>query len=45
MRTLLCQLGHKAVLFAFKSERKSTYKMHPCVEADTEEHTHFASRD
>ncbi len=42
--TLLCQLGHKAALFAFKSERKSTYKTQPCVEADTVERTHFTSR-
>ncbi len=42
--TLLRQLGHKDALFAFKSERKSMYKTHPCVEIDTEECTHFASR-
>ncbi len=35
--TLLYQLGHKGALFAFKSERISTKKMHPCVEADTED--------
>ncbi len=40
----LCQLGHKAELSAFKSERKSTNKTHSCVEAYTEECTHFASR-
>ncbi len=32
----LYQPGHKGAQFAFKSERKLT-KMHPCVEADTEE--------
>ncbi len=37
MHTLLYQPGHKGALFAFKSERKSTKKMHPCVEADTED--------
>ncbi len=36
MRTL-CQPGHKGALFAFKSERKSTKMMQPCVQADTEE--------
>ncbi len=36
--------GNKDALFAFKSERKSMYKTHPCVEADTEECTHFAYR-
>ncbi len=41
---LLYQPGHKGVLFAFKSESKSTKKTHPCVEADTEDCTHFASR-
>ncbi len=34
---LLYQPGHKGALFAFKSERKSTKKMHPCVKADTED--------
>ncbi len=28
---LLYQPGHKGALFAFKSERKSTKKTHPCV--------------
>ncbi len=36
--------GQKDALFAFKSEHKSTKKTHPCVEADTEECKHFASR-
>ncbi len=35
--TLLYQPGHKGALFAFKSERKSTKKMHPSIEADTED--------
>ncbi len=42
MRTLLYQPGYKGAVFAFKTERKSTKKMHPCVEVDTEEYTHFA---
>ncbi len=37
--------GYKNALFAFKSERKSMKKTHPCVETDTEACTHFASRD
>ncbi len=41
---LLYQPGHKSTLFAFKSDCKSTKKTHPCVEADTEECTHVASR-
>ncbi len=36
--------GQKDALFAFKSEHKSTKKTHPCVEADTEDCKHFASR-
>ncbi len=40
----LYQPGHKGALFAFKSESKSSKNMHPCVEADTEECTHFESR-
>ncbi len=35
--TLLYQPRPKGALFAFKSEHKSTKKMHPCVEADTED--------
>ncbi len=36
------QPGHKGALFAFKTEHIST--KNPCVEADTEERTHFASQ-
>ncbi len=42
--SLLYQPGHKGALFAFKSEHTLTKKTHPCVEADIEECTHFASR-
>ncbi len=37
MRALLYQPRHNDAQFAFKSERKLTKKMHPCVEADTED--------
>ncbi len=42
--TLLYQPGHKGALFVFKSERKTMHKTHPCVAADTEACTHFASK-
>ncbi len=44
MCSLLYQPGHKGALFALKSESKSTKKTHPCVKADIEEYTHFASK-
>ncbi len=41
---LLYQPGHKGALFVLKSERKSSKKSHPFVEAVTEVCTHFAFR-
>ncbi len=45
MRTLFCISRTTRVCCLFSNQRKSTKKTHPCVEADTEDCTHFASRE